>query len=119
MRVKRRTTYACCGASPDAGGVPVHDSSCMSALLDVSNEELSDAEARVAQQENARVCRHLAGVGGRQRIWHKRRSSTDARTRRLHELLDRVLAAGLAPVEIESRLVELLELARRRESRDR
>ena len=92
---------------------------CMPALPDPSNEELSDAQARVAEQENARACRDVAGIGGRQRIWHKRRSSTDPRTRRLHELLDKVLAAGLAPVEIESRLVELLELARRRESRDR
>jgi len=51
-------------------------------------------------------------------VWHKRRSATDSRAKDLHALLDRTLAAGGAPVEIESVLADLLMMAKRREYRD-
>jgi hypothetical protein len=51
------------------------------------------------------------------RIWHRRQPSTHPRTRSLHDLLDKVLAAGIAPVEIESHMVDLLTLARYRKDR--
>ena len=50
-------------------------------------------------------------------IWHRRQPSTHPRTRSLHDLLDKVLAAGIAPVEIESHMVDLLTLARYRDDR--
>jgi len=55
--------------------------------------------------------------GGVGHVWRKRRSATDSRAEDLHALLDRALAAGVAPVEIESGLSDLLKMAKRREYR--
>lgn len=51
-------------------------------------------------------------------MFRSRRRSADSRALALHALLDRVLAEGVAPVEVESDLVDLLNLARRRRYRD-
>jgi hypothetical protein len=65
-------------------------------------------------------CWHGLAVqaGGRTRLFRSRRRSADSRALALHALLDRVLAEGVAPVEVESDLVDLLNLARRRRYRD-
>jgi hypothetical protein len=58
------------------------------------------------------------GLGGRARIWQTRGAPVDIRAQKLHALLDKALEAGVAPVEIESDLADLLTLAKRREHRD-
>jgi hypothetical protein len=60
------------------------------------------------------MIRRPGGVG---QVW-RRRSPADSRTRSLHALLDRALAAGVAPVELESDIADLLSMAKRREQRD-
>ena len=57
------------------------------------------------------------GVPGARRHAKHRDSAVDSRARDLHALLDRALAAGVAPVEVESGLSDLLSLAKRREER--
>ena len=47
-----------------------------------------------------------------------RRPAADDRTRDLHALLDRALAAGVTPTELESDLMYLLDRAKVREHRD-
>jgi hypothetical protein len=59
------------------------------------------------------------GFGGKGYLWHKRRRDTDGRSGDLHALLDKALAAGVAPVEVESGLADLLIMAKRREYRER
>jgi len=59
----------------------------------------------------------VPGLGVRRHVWRKR-SAVDSRTRNLHALLDKALAAGAAPVEVEADLVDLLEQAMRRKRRD-
>ena len=58
------------------------------------------------------------GLAAGRHLWHKRRSAVEGRAGDLHALLDRALAAGVAPVEIESGLADLLMMAKRREYRD-
>ena len=55
------------------------------------------------------------GLGGRH---FRKRWSRDSRAEQLHTLLDKVLAEGVPPVEIESGLADLLNLAKRRRNRD-
>ena len=62
------------------------------------------------------MIRRSGGLGVRRRVWH-RDSPVESRTRDLHALLDRALSAGVAPVEVESGLADLLSLAKRRQER--
>ncbi|HEY1778358.1 MAG TPA: hypothetical protein VGG41_19535 [Solirubrobacteraceae bacterium] len=48
----------------------------------------------------------------------KRRSAVDRRAAMLHDLLDTALAGGVQPIELESSIGQLLNLARRRGQRD-
>jgi hypothetical protein len=56
--------------------------------------------------------------GGRCRISFKRRSAVDRRAAMLHDLLDTALAGGVPPMELESSIGQLLDMARRRGQRD-
>ena len=57
-------------------------------------------------------------LGGRHRVGGKSEASDERRRQALHTLLDRVLSEGVTPVEVESDLVDLLNLARRRRYRN-
>jgi hypothetical protein len=60
------------------------------------------------------MIRGPGGLGASRHAWQKRHSAAEGRTRDLHALLDRAVDAGAAPVEIESALVDLLRMAKRR-----
>lgn len=65
------------------------------------------------------MVRRPGGLGIRRRVLRERGlAAGDGSTKALHALLDKVLAAGMSPVEVESDLVSLLSLAKRRQERD-
>ena len=64
------------------------------------------------------MIRRPGGLRGRRHLWHMHRSAADSRAGDLHALLDKVLAAGVTPLDVEADLVYLLDRAKEREHRD-